>query len=113
MGREPLTEASNTIRSVAAAPGRTGAAYLAQPLRPGMDTTVAHPAVVVTSTSPREVKVPGRRTNRKRSGFGDALFFNTTRFFAVLTLLTLVGIIASLVIASWPSISRFGLSFLW
>ncbi|MES2562012.1 MAG: phosphate ABC transporter permease PstC, partial [Pseudomonadota bacterium] len=32
---------------------------------------------------------------------------------AILTLLTLVGIITSLVISSWPSLTRFGFSFLW
>jgi phosphate transport system permease protein len=44
---------------------------------------------------------------------GDALFFNLARFFAILTLLTLVGIIVALFIASWPTIERFGLPFLW
>jgi phosphate transport system permease protein len=46
-------------------------------------------------------------------GFADALFHNVTRFFAVLTLLSLVGIIVSLVVSSWPSLERFGFSFLW
>ncbi len=41
------------------------------------------------------------------------IFFNVTRFFAVLTLLTLVAIIGSLVISSWPSLQKFGFSFLW
>jgi phosphate transport system permease protein len=44
---------------------------------------------------------------------GDPLFFQLARFFAVFTLLMLVGIIAALVVASWPSIQRFGLPFLW
>ena len=46
-------------------------------------------------------------------GWGDAIFFNVTRFFALLTLLTLVAIIGSLVISSWPSLQKFGFSFLW
>ncbi|HEX2825527.1 MAG TPA: phosphate ABC transporter permease PstC [Burkholderiales bacterium] len=50
---------------------------------------------------------------RRRSALADALFFNLARFFAVVTLLTLVGIIVSLIVASWPTIEKFGLSFLW
>jgi phosphate transport system permease protein len=50
---------------------------------------------------------------RRSSGFADALFFNLTRFFAVVTLLTLFGIIVSLIVSSWPTIEKFGLSFLW
>jgi phosphate transport system permease protein len=49
----------------------------------------------------------------RRYRLQDALFFNLTRAFAVLTLITLAGIIVSLVVASWPSIEKFGLSFLW
>ena len=60
----------------------------------------------------REIK-PGPRVLRRRSGFGDVLFFQVTRAFAVLTLITLVAIVASLVISSWPSLQKFGLSFLW
>jgi phosphate transport system permease protein len=56
--------------------------------------------------------VPRRRPARN-GGFGDALFFNVTRLSAVLTLLTLVGIIISLVVASWPSLQKFGFAFLW
>ena len=50
---------------------------------------------------------------RKTSMFADVLFFNTTRLFALLTLLMLGGIIVSLFIGSWPSIQKFGLSFVW
>jgi phosphate transport system permease protein len=49
----------------------------------------------------------------RRFRLQDAVFFNVTRAFAVLTLLTLAGIIVSLVVASWPSIEKFGLAFLW
>jgi len=45
--------------------------------------------------------------------FGDWLFFNITRAFAALTLLMLAGIIASLIIGSWPAIKQFGFGFLW
>ena len=50
-----------------------------------------------------------KQTNR----VGDWLFFNLTRLFALITLLTLFGIIVSLVVGAWPSLQRFGLSFLW
>jgi phosphate transport system permease protein len=50
----------------------------------------------------------GRRNRRN-----DAIFFHVTRSFAFLTLVTLVGIIISLVIGAWPSIQKFGLAFLW
>jgi phosphate transport system permease protein len=60
----------------------------------------------------REIK-PGPRVLRRRSGFGDVVFFQVTRAFAVLTLITLLAIVASLVISSWPSLQKFGLSFLW
>jgi phosphate transport system permease protein len=48
-----------------------------------------------------------------RSNVGDIIFHNLTRFFALLTLLMLAGIVVSLVIGAWPSIERFGLGFLW
>jgi phosphate transport system permease protein len=52
-----------------------------------------------------------RAANRRR--FGDWFFFNLTRFFALLTLLLLVGIILSLIHGAMPAIDRFGLGFLW
>lgn len=42
----------------------------------------------------------------------DWLFRNTTRLFAVLVLALLLGIIASLLLGAWPSLQKFGLSFL-
>jgi len=53
------------------------------------------------------------RQNQKRFRYGDFLFFNASRFFAALTLVTLIGIILLLVVSAWPSIEKFGLSFLW
>jgi len=52
-------------------------------------------------------------TARPRGNFGDLVFFNLTRFFALLTLLMLFGIIVSLFYGAWPSIERFGFGFLW
>ncbi len=77
-----------------------------------MFTSVFHPAVTLKSESIPE-RSSGRRLARKGSGVGDAVFFNLTRLFAILTLLILVGIIASLIISSWPALQKFGLSFLW
>jgi phosphate transport system permease protein len=48
-----------------------------------------------------------------RHRIGDLVFFNLTRFFAVVTLLLLAGIIISLVHGAMPAIDKFGLSFLW
>lgn len=42
----------------------------------------------------------------------DALFVNSTRFFAALVLFTLTAIIASLIYGAMPSIKAFGLSFI-
>jgi len=49
---------------------------------------------------------------RKSSAIGDILFFNVSRAFAALVLVTLAGIIVSLCYGAWPSIERFGLAFL-
>ena len=50
---------------------------------------------------------------RAPSRFGDLVFGGLTRLAAIVTLLLLGGIIVSLIISSWPSIQKFGLSFLW
>jgi phosphate transport system permease protein len=48
-----------------------------------------------------------------RHRIGDLVFFNLTRFFALVTLLLLAGIIISLIHGAMPAIDKFGLSFLW
>ena len=79
-----------------------------------MRVTVARPSVSVPPhNAPHESQFSGPGARPRRSRLGDALFFNLTRLFAVLTLLTLVGIIVSLVVASWPSLREFGPAFLW
>lgn len=80
-----------------------------------MDVTAASNVVPVTTNrvESRREHSPAPRTLRRKSGLGDALFLNITRFFAILTLLTLVGIIVSLVISSWPALQKFGFAFLW
>ncbi|MDR0251348.1 MAG: phosphate ABC transporter permease PstC [Burkholderiales bacterium] len=55
---------------------------------------------------------PVART-RRRSTWGDMLFYRVTQGFALLTLLLLSGIIVSLVLGAWPAIQHFGVSFLW
>lgn len=51
------------------------------------------------------MKAPGRQ--------GDIIFGALVKLAALITLLLLGGIILSLIIASWPSIQKFGFSFLW
>src|SRR5262245_37344234 len=53
------------------------------------------------------------RESERRNRLQDRIFHGVTRAFAVLTLVTLFGIIVSLVVESWPSIRRFGAAFLW
>jgi phosphate transport system permease protein len=80
-----------------------------------MEITAPTSVVPVTSdqAEPRKKQSPDPRKPRSSSGIGDTVFFNLTRFFAVLTLVTLVGIVVSLFVSSWPSIEKFGLAFLW
>jgi len=52
-------------------------------------------------------------TPRKKQWMGNWVFHNLTRFFAFLTFLVLLGIILSLAYASWPTLQKFGFSFLW
>jgi len=52
-------------------------------------------------------------TARRKGNIGDWVFFNLTRLFALLTLMMLGGIIASLVYGAWPALERFGIGFLW
>src|ERR1700744_4102240 len=63
------------------------------------------PLVSSTSGSAAQQKAPSRA--------GDVIFGGLARLAAIITLLLLGGIILSLIIASWPSIKEFGLSFLW
>ena len=50
---------------------------------------------------------------KKPSQLGEIIFANLTRSFAFLALASLAGIIVSLVYGAWPSITKFGLPFLW
>ncbi|KVE36570.1 phosphate ABC transporter permease PstC [Burkholderia sp. TSV86] len=55
----------------------------------------------------------GQPQQRAPSPFGDIVFGGLTRIAAIVTLLLLGGIIVSLIIASMPTIEKFGFSFLW
>jgi phosphate transport system permease protein len=52
-------------------------------------------------------------TMRAPSRTGDLVFGSLTRLAALVTLLLLGGILVSLVVASWPTLQKFGLSFIW
>jgi phosphate transport system permease protein len=71
----------------------------------------------LSETSPiRDPKVmpsPEQPHIRKAGSLGDVIFGLATRGAAILTLVLLFGIIASLVVGAWPSIQQFGLKFLW
>lgn len=56
--------------------------------------------------------MPEMPPRRKSGTLGDVVFSVLTRAAALITLLLLAGIIASLVIGAWPSIRAFGLGFL-
>ncbi|CAN7274399.1 phosphate ABC transporter permease PstC [Trinickia sp. LjRoot230] len=57
--------------------------------------------------------LPGSDTQRPPSRLGDIIFGNLARVAAIVTLMLLGGIIVSLIVASLPTISKFGASFLW
>ena len=49
----------------------------------------------------------------RRQRLQDFFFHKITWLFSMLVLVALLGIIASLVIAAWPALSKFGLNFIW
>jgi phosphate transport system permease protein len=74
----------------------------------------AFPHDVPTRETGKMAVVPPEKPPKvASSGLGDVVFSNLTRAFAVITLVTLAGIIVSLVYTAWPSIQKFGLPFLW
>ena len=68
-------------------------------------TTLTLPQITSRQPDPEPAAGSGRP-------IGDAIFLNITRLAALLTLFVLAGIIVSLVVSSWPSIQKFGFSFL-
>ena len=71
-------------------------------LTPGVAETI------YDRSGPRTIPVDALR----RQHVYDVLFRSTTRFFALLVLLVLVGILGSLVVGGWQSITTFGARFL-
>jgi phosphate transport system permease protein len=63
--------------------------------------------------SDTQFPVKAASTMRAPSRTGDVVFGSLTRLSALVTLLLLGGILVSLVITSWPTLSKFGLSFIW
>ena len=59
------------------------------------------------------MQMPEQPPVRRAGTLGDVVFAVLTRGAAILTLLMLLGIIISLFVGAWPSISHFGLPFLW
>ncbi|MFP3434274.1 phosphate ABC transporter permease PstC, partial [Paraburkholderia sp. SIMBA_061] len=55
---------------------------------------------------------PGSTTQKAPSRAGDVIFGGIARLSAIVTLLLLGGIIVSLLVASLPTIQKFGLAFL-
>lgn len=72
-----------------------------------MDAATSLTLPQVTTRRP-EPKAPVKSKN----ALADAIFLNLTRLAALLTLLVLAGIIVSLFISSWPSITKYGFTFL-
>ena len=64
----------------------------------------------ISYTSSRSADVAQQRAP---SRLGDVVFGGLARLAAIVTLLLLGGIIVSLIIASMPTIQKFGLGFLW
>lgn len=52
-------------------------------------------------------------TRKAPSKYGDIIFGSIVKLAAIISLLIFIGIIVSLLVAAWPSIKTFGLSFLW
>ena len=69
-----------------------------------MSSPIAAPA----ATDPAQVLAVARRQRLQ-----DTVFHATTWLFSMLVLVALLGIIASLVVAAWPTLSKFGTQFIW
>jgi phosphate transport system permease protein len=58
-----------------------------------------------------DAAVPERSTRGRRQRLEDAVFRNTTLFFALVVLVLLGGVIAALIEGSWPVFRNFGFGF--
>src|SRR5512137_2005505 len=74
--------------------------------------TATLPTAMTTHTEPRPQREPAPPAVRRGAPrWQDRLFENVTRFFALLVLLTLVGILAALAWAAVPAFAKFGPAF--
>ncbi len=72
-------------------------------------------ATVQAASLPEETAMPAPQAPKPRvyGRTADIAFGIATRSAAILTLLLLVGILASLLVEAWPSIRHNGIAFLW
>ena len=77
--------------------------------------SAALPAQSVNPNTPQSRSLPLSRppVRKPQSRWADMLFAGAARGAAVVTLMLLFGIIASLVVGAWPAIQEYGISFLW
>jgi phosphate transport system permease protein len=74
--------------------------------------TAPLPGSMSTDRQTREQREPRPPARRESAGrWQDALFENTTRFFALLVLATLAGILLALLVTAWPALQKFGAAF--
>ncbi len=65
------------------------------------------------SDATKKMSTPYSATQLKRQLIFDLIFRKTTWFFTMVVFVLLVGLIASLIVGSMPSIKAFGFDFLW
>jgi phosphate transport system permease protein len=74
--------------------------------------TASFPGSMSTDRPNREQRDPKPPVRHAAAGrWQDKLFEYTTRFFALLVLASLLGILLALLISAWPALQKFGLGF--
>ncbi len=74
--------------------------------------TATLPGIMSADRPTREQREPNPPARHASAGrWQDALFEHTTRFFALLVLATLVGILLALLVTAWPALQKFGPAF--
>ncbi|EAY62247.1 Phosphate transport system permease protein 1 [Burkholderia cenocepacia PC184] len=82
-------------------------------VKPGVTAPGDQKQAPMSDISYTSSRSPDSAQQRAPSRLGDVLFGGLARLAAIVTLLLLGGIIVSLIIASMPTIQKFGLGFLW
>lgn len=72
-----------------------------------------HHLLHLKSDAETKMSTPYSAAQLKRQRLVDLIFRKATWFFTAIVFIVLVGLIGSLIIGSMPSISAFGLDFLW